>query len=254
MTSGWKRPDHFRPYGGDHPGRIDSFAHASEILGNEREVHVYLPAGYDGGERRFPLLVVNDGKDWLSDAHLANTLDHLIGRSVAPVVVAFVELPQAAARQEFGGDKSADYVRMLAEELVPLLDEKYRTVAEPGSRAIMGVGAGALMATWSAVARPDVFGMAAGCSYYLANPEAPALAEAIAGSSGAEKPRSWIAWNRYEIRRAEWNVDLGRDSRRVAEMLESQGFAVEAREALDSAGWGSWRVRAAEFLKEMFPK
>ena len=35
--------------------------------------------------------------------------------------------------------------------------------------------------------------------------------------------------------------------------LEAKGYTVVTREAKDSAGWGSWRVRAAEVLELMFP-
>jgi outer membrane protein assembly factor BamB/enterochelin esterase-like enzyme len=254
MTSGWERPGYLRPYEGDGHGRLESFTLASEILGNEREVDVYLPAGYDEVGQRYPLLLVNDGKDWLAKAHLANTLNHLIGRGVAPVIVAFVEMPQGAGRDEAGGEKSADHIRMLADELVPALDGKYRTLTEPGARGIVGVATGAVTAVHAAAARPDVFGKAGGFSFYLPNPEAPALMKVISESDAGDKARFWVVWNRYEIRRAEWNVDLGRDSRKVAEALESNGFSVASREVVDSAGWGSWRVRAGELLAEMFPQ
>lgn len=254
MTSGWKRPDYLRPYEGDRRGRLETFTHASEILGNEREVDVYLPAGYDEGGQRYPLLLVNDGKDWLAKAHLANTLNHMIGRSVAPVIVAFVEMPQGAAREEAGGEKSADHVRMLADELVPALDGKYRTMTEPGARGIIGVATGAMTAVHAAAERPDVFGKAGGFSFYLPNPEAPALMKVISESDAGDKARFWVVWNRYELHRAEWNVDLGRDSRKVAEALESNGLTVASREVLDGAGWGSWRVQAGELLAEMFPQ
>jgi len=254
MTSGWKRPDHLRPYEGDRPGRLETFTHASEILGNERAIDVYLPAGYDEGGQSYPLLVVSDGKDWLAKGHLPNTLNHLIGHGVAPVIVAFVEMPQGAGQDEGGGKKSADHVRMLADELVPALDEKYSTLTEAETRGIVGVATGALTAAYAAAERPDVFGKSGGFSFYLPNPEAPALMEAISKSDAEDRARFWVVWNRYELSRADWNVDLGRDSRKVAEALEANGFPVASREVLDSAGWGGWRVRAGEILREMFPQ
>jgi outer membrane protein assembly factor BamB/enterochelin esterase-like enzyme len=253
-TSGWKRPDHLRPYEGGHPGRLESFTLASEILGNEREIDVYLPAGYDEGGQSYPLLLVSDGKDWLAKGHLPNTLNHLIGHGVAPVIVAFVEMPHGAGQAEAGGEKSADHVRMLADELVPELDRKYRTRTGPEARGIVGIATGALTAAYAAAERPDVFGHSGGLSFYLPNPEAPALMEAISESDAEAKARFWVVWNRYELSRADWNVDLGRDSRKVAEALEANGYAVVGREVLDGAGWGSWRIRAGELLMEMFPQ
>ena len=254
VTVGWQEPDYLRPYDGNSTGRIESFTLASEILGNEREVDVYLPSGYDEGSERYPLLVVNNGKDWLANAHLANTLDHLVGSKIAPIIVACVEMPQPASRDEIGGEKSDDFVRMLGDELIPELDGKYRTLAEPGARALMGVTSNALMAIYAAVQRPDVFGMASGFSFYLAQPGGTLLFEAIEGGKGDDKSRFWVLWNKNEISRVEWDVDLARDSRRVAEALETHGYGVVSQEALDSAGWGSWRVRAAEALVMMFPR
>jgi len=254
VTSGWQEPDYLGPYEGDRPGRIDSFTLASEILGNEREVDVYLPPGYDQGSERYPLLVVNNGKDWLANAHLANTLDHLIGSKIAPVIVACVEMPRPASRDEIGGEKSDEFVRMLADELVPKLDGKYRTLDEPGARALMGVTSNALMAIYAVVQRPDVFGMAAGFSFYLPQPGGTLLFEAIEEGTGDDKSRIWVLWNKNEIHRAEWDVDLARDSRRVAEALAANGYGVVEQEAMDSTGWGGWRVRAAEALEMMFPR
>ena len=58
VTPGWEAPAHLQPPEGER-GRIDELAWKSEILGNERQVQVYLPPGYGGGAERYPLLIVN---------------------------------------------------------------------------------------------------------------------------------------------------------------------------------------------------
>ena len=252
ITSGWRSPGYLRAYQGEQPGKLDSFTMTSEILESERSVDVYLPWGYDDDER-YPLLVLEEGQNWLGKAHLVNTLNQMIGRKIAPVIVAFLRQPEGTERDELGGEKTAEHIRMLTEELLPRLEEKYRIRSEPAARAIAGIGSGALVATYAAVERPDLFGHAAGLSFYLANPEAAGLLDAIATAGDGDETAFWIAWNLYEIRREEWNVDLARDSRRVAQALDSGGFTVESREVVDSAGWGGWRVRAGEFLERFYP-
>ena len=253
ITSGWRSPGYIRAYQGEQPGKLDSFTMTSEILESERSVDVYLPWGYDDNDERYPLLLLEEGQNWLGKAHLVNTLNQMIGRRVAPVIAAFLQQPEGTERDELGGEKTAEHIRMLTEELLPLLDEKYRLRSEPAARAIAGIGSGALVATYAAVERPDLFGHAAGLSFYLATPEAAGLMDAIATAGDGDQAAFWIAWNLYEIRRKEWDVDLARDSRRVAEALESGGFTVESREVVDSAGWGGWRVRAGEFLERFYP-
>jgi len=253
ITSGWRSPGYLRAYQGDQPGTLDSFTFASEILENERSVDVYLPWGYDDGDQRYPLLVLEEGADWLDKGQLANTLNQMTGRTIRPLIVAFLRQPEETQRAELGGDKTAEHVRMVTEELVPQLDRKYRTRTEPGARTIAGIGSGALTATYAAVERPDLFGNAAGLSYYLASPEAAGMMDAIAAADAGAKARFWIKWNLYELRRAEWNVDLAADSRRTAAALEASGFEVEATEVVDSTGWGGWRIRAGELLMRFYP-
>ena len=80
-------------------------------------------------------------------ANMQNTLDHLVGNSVAPVIVAFVERPPQTRRSEFGGDKMGDHTRMLVEELVPFLETELPLLKEPRHRGIMGASFGAVAAS-----------------------------------------------------------------------------------------------------------
>ena len=63
-----------------------------------------------------------------------------------------------------------------------------------------------------------------------------------------------MSWNKNELRRQDWGVDLGRDTQQLAKALEDGGFKVVAKESDDSSGWGAWPIRAGEMLKALFPK
>ena len=67
------------------------------------------------------------------------------------------------------------------------------------------------------------------------------------------KARFLVFWNRYELYRADWNIDMAGDSRRVIEALEAGGYDAQGSEVLDGAGWGSWRVQVGKVLEEFFP-
>jgi enterochelin esterase family protein len=242
-----------RPYRGTNPGRLERFTHKSEVLGNERWVDVYLPPGYDESKNSYPLLVVNDGKAWLERAVLPNSLDNLIGSKVAPLIVAFVEMPRRASRDEFGGSKSADHVRMLADELLPYLDGRYRTLPRAESRAILGVSRGGLMAAYAALERPTVFGKCGGFSVYLVDPLGPEVLQRLETQDKGGKASFLVTWNRYDLRRAEWGLDVARDSERLTRALEAAGYAVAGGEVADGSGWGGWRVRGGEALERFFP-
>jgi len=167
-TPGWQEPAHLRPGAGPR-GRIEKLPWKSEILGDAREVRVYLPPGYDEREGRYPLLVVHLGNHALRWGKMNHTLDNLIGKSVAPLVVAFV--PRGYAVPELYS-AAAEYSRALAEELVPLLDENYRTLARPEARGVMGASSGARVSIYAAFRQPGVFGKVAVQSFFMDRMEA----------------------------------------------------------------------------------
>ena len=252
-TAGWNASAWMQPYTAENAGRVERFTLASKIMENERLVDVYLPAGYDGGDERFPLVVATDGQGWHDFGKLPNVLDHISGRSAKRMIVALVHQPERAGA-ELAGPKSDDYVRMLADELVPKLDATYRTEARADSRAMLGAGSGGTMAAYVAVSRPDVFGKVAAMSVYLGSESGSKLIAAAESFDAARsRPVFEIARNRVELRRADWNADIARDTDRLAETLEQHGFRVAAREAVDSSGWGAWPVRAGELLAALFP-
>ena len=252
LTGDYRVPAYLKAYRGDSPGSLDTFALESKILENEREVTVYLPAGYEGGDARYPLVIINEGDEWLAQGNLPNSLNNLIGGSVAPLIVAFVPgLPQAS-QQELTGEKTGDYVKMLAEELLPYLESHYRITADPDERAVMGYGGGAIVTARAALERTESFGKAAVLSAYIPGAAGEEVL-ALARESASGKAKYLVFWNRYELRRAEWNVDLAVDSRKLVEALEAGGHDVVGAEVLDSAGWGGWGVRAGEILVDFFP-
>jgi len=255
VTGNRVEPKHVRPYSGPRPGRVESLTIRSAALGGSRRVEVYLPAGYDDGDRSYPLLVLTDGDGWLRLAGLPDSLNHLIGNGVEPLIAAFVEKPALGAAVEFGGPRSADHVRMITDEVVPRLEKRYRLRNGRDSRAILGAGTGAMMSTYAAVLRPDVFGKAGACSVYLVDPLGKRLIGMLGGKDGSDfRSHFRVIWNRYEWKRAEWDLDIAEDSRRVVDALRAAGHDVVATEALDSAGWGAWRVQVAEMLRGFFPE
>ena len=249
---GWTAPEHLRPYGGSDPGRLESFELDSDILDDTRPVRVYLPAGYDRGDRVYPVLILTNGDPWIDLADLPNTLNHSSGESIEPLIAVFVSRPPASARDEFGGEKSEDYVRMLTEELVPRIDRRYRTRREPASRAIIGTGNAAMMAVYTALKRPDLFAEAGGFSLQLLDPLGSEILARIEDGHAPADVHFQIHWNRYELRREEWGLDLGGDSRRLVRAMRNAEYRIEGGEILDASGWFGWGAHIDRILEAFF--
>jgi hypothetical protein len=165
------------PWSADLAGRIDEQVITSELLKNnplgdphERPVLVYLPPGYDEEpSRRYPSVYVIQGytgfvTSWRNRSPyrqpFPETADAVFAREEAPpAIVVYVD-----AWTAYGGSQFVDspgtgrYHSYLCDEVVPWVDARYRTHAEPGRRAIMGKSSGGFGAMITPMLRPDLFG------------------------------------------------------------------------------------------------
>ena len=250
LLPGRKASTHFTEHATGHNGTIETLQFKSALLEDEREVRVYLPFAYESGETRYPLLVVH-GLDWLDKGLLGNTLDNLIGKSVAPVVVAVVA-PRQEWWREAGGTGTIEYAHMLATELVPYLQGKYRLKNKPTSRAVMGNEGFGLTSAYVSLKYPEVFGKVAVRSVLFGLGTDDSLMDLIRGKK-ATGVQIYLDWNRYERRSADSGTDLREDGVRLARALEENGYRYAGGEALDAHGWGSWRARTDRVLEAFFP-
>jgi predicted alpha/beta superfamily hydrolase len=149
------------------------------LLGGRR-VWVYLPPGYDDDDtERYPVLYMFDGQNVFDAAtafagewQVDETLEAgIVAGNVRPIIVVAVD--NGAERiaeytpwpdDEYGGGQADAHLQAFTDVLVPYIDQTYRTVAEPDSRAIAGSSLGGLMSLYGAYEHDDVFGMAAALS------------------------------------------------------------------------------------------
>ncbi len=245
----WPESSHLaEPAEGAPRGELDSFPFRSEVLGNTRQIQVWRPHGYGSdAEARYPLLIVNHGDNLLRGGLMRNTLDNLVGKSVAPVVVAFVPRVEGP---EYGGPKVDDYVRFLTEELVPHIDRHYLT--DTANRAIMGPGSAGLTAVYAALKHSDVFRRAAAQSLYPIEPAHGLLEEMIAKAEPA--PQSiHLVWSSHDYDLGDGRTAEGA-TKGLLELLRRAEIDVTEQVADYSPGWGGWRGQHDEVLEALFPK
>jgi S-formylglutathione hydrolase FrmB len=165
------------PWSGELAGRLEEHVIASELLRDnplgdpcDRPLWVYLPPGYDAeADRRYPVVYVIQGYTghvamWRNRAPFrqpfTETADAVFARGEAPpALVVYVD-----AWTSYGGSQFVDspgtgrYHSYLCEELVPWVDQHYRTLAGAAHRAIAGKSSGGFGAMITPMLRPDLFG------------------------------------------------------------------------------------------------
>ena len=93
QTDGYERPAWTLPDPEARTGTLVAHRSHSPALGREVDLDLYLPARFRP-TRRYPLLVVHDGRDYLDYSSMQAVLDNLIHRlEMAEIVVAFTNPP-----------------------------------------------------------------------------------------------------------------------------------------------------------------
>ena len=85
-TEGYAVPEWSREDPVARAGRLEPFSFNSRTLGGPRSGHIYMPARWRK-TRRYPLLVVHDGGDYLNYAGMRTVLDNLIHRLEIPSLI-----------------------------------------------------------------------------------------------------------------------------------------------------------------------
>ncbi len=127
----------------------------SAALGRRDEVRVYTPARFRS-TRRYPLLVVHDGLDYLRFSSLQTVLDNLIHRNeVAPMIVA---LTQSRDRlREYAADESHSQLPR-RRAAAATRGGPIRSRRAPRTAGLMGASFGAVAAFATARRHPERFG------------------------------------------------------------------------------------------------
>jgi len=187
----------------------------SPIIGESYLYRVYLPPDYQRSPtRRYPVLYMLHGNggnytEW-TDSFLPEQVDRLIvAGDIRPMIVVMPDDGESTywANWSEGGPRWADYV---AEDVVSAIDQRYRTHANSGNRAVGGMSMGGLGALNLAFQRPDVFGIVGGHSPSVRlNPD-PAL-WFLVGDNFWEHNPVWLARNRSGIESVQIWIDAGTD-------------------------------------------
>ncbi|MCH9007370.1 PQQ-binding-like beta-propeller repeat protein [candidate division KSB1 bacterium] len=248
----WVAPKHLEPYGNETPGRVDSLRFDSKITELNRKLDIYLPAGYDESDMKYPVAYIHGGALALNFGQQPNSLNNLIGESVAPLIAVFIHQKPNSRGEELTGDLKEKYAQMVAEEIVPLIDKKYRTVRSSEARASIGAGFSGFMAFYSTWKHPGVFGKVASQSTFLLT-EAENELKSLKPDAGNQPLEIYLDWGTYDIRSPLEGWDNGRENSRFSDYLTEKGFTVAGGEVHDGFGWGSWRNRTDKVFERFFP-
>jgi enterochelin esterase family protein len=217
-------------------GRVEQFEFSSKLLDNTRRVYVYLPVAYDDDRgRRFGSLYVHDGGEYLERTKMANVLDNLSAEGQIPGLVTVMVDPVNRMQEYWANDR---YLEFLCSELLPEIEQRYRTEPDRKARGIMGASLGGLISVYAALSRPDLFSLVAGQSSALMIQE--------------EKLASMVHPTRASFR---FYFDVGKYEprfipahERLIGLLKQKRWPTLYQELPGGHNWTSWRAHLKDLL------
>ena len=218
--------EHPRVFGTDREDAVEG----------QQELGVVEGAQIDGEGARQGLRIAGE---------LVDDAARSLGESVAPVVVAFVP------RVDFAdyGPNVKRFAEAVAEELIPMIEERVRTLPGGENRLMTGIASGGFASAYLALSRPETVGNVALQSFYFRE-EAEEELRGLIASGDRQSTRFWMEWSSFDLKGGD--LDCEADSRELAKLLAGEGYDVATHESTDGAGWGMWRASTDRILERFF--
>jgi len=248
----------------------------SRIFRNTRFLRIWLPPGYEDTENRnrhYPVLYLNDGQN-LFEARTAfggvewgvdETADRLIrDGAVPPLIVVGIDNTGKDRLREYMPHRSMHpmivrvqgrrYPDFLMKEVMPFVERTYRAATSPENTGLGGSSLGALIALYTVIVRPGVFGR-----LLLESPSLWASNRQLVKESRPVRiwpERIFLAVGTAEAGSAERNRTVVDDARELAAIIR-RAVLSEKRLRLvikDGAGHSelAWAERFPEALQFLF--
>jgi enterochelin esterase-like enzyme len=254
--------------------RIHEFP--SRVFRNTRYLRIWLPPGYDdagNAGRHFPVLYLNDGQNLFESStafagvewQVDETADRLIREGAVPPMI-FVGMDNTGKERirEYMPYRSMHprmlrvqgryYPDFLTKEVMPFVERNYRIATGPENTGLGGSSLGALIALYTAVARPGMIGR-----LLLESPSLWASGRQLVKESRSVRiwpERMFLAVGSSEAGSAERSRTVVDDVRELAAIMR-RAVLSESRLRLvvkDGAGHNeaAWAERFPEALRFLF--
>ena len=234
-------------------GTIEEIIVPRTPFGEPRRLTVYLPARFRVS-RRYRLLVVHDGGDYLRYSAFKSVLDNLIDRlEVAPLIVAMTH-PEDRLVEYADDPRHADFI---VNTVLPYMEERFPLYSAVSARCLMGASFGGVASLSTAWRYPGTFGRLLLQSGSFAftdigeNRRGPlfdrvvSFVNAFREAPGRPAEKVFVSCGTYE--------SLIYENRSMVPLLQTTGMDIRYEEARDGHNWENWRDRLRTALSWLFP-
>ncbi|MBR1389401.1 MAG: acetyl xylan esterase [Prevotella sp.] len=148
--------DYYRPQQGIAHGQVRSIYYFSREQQTWRHALVYTPAEYEKGKKKYPVLYLQHGMgegetSWMLQGKMQHIMDNAIAKGEAVPMLVVMESGDIKAPFNFAGGGSneqgrssygASFYPVLLNDLIPYIDQNFRTKSDRENRAMAGLSWG----------------------------------------------------------------------------------------------------------------
>ena len=209
----------------------------------ERDVYLYSPPA----KGPFPLLLVYDGPDYLHRARLTAIVENLIAAGrIRPIAMAFLQNGRSRRHLEYICSDAT--ISWLDREVLPLARKHLKLVnikENPGAHGVLGASAGGIMAMYTGMRMPEIFGKILSQSGVFSLEGRDLAVVDLVRYRHAHGLKIWMDIGILD--------DLLADNRMMYSLLREKNYDVTYREFSGGHNYTSWRDDVWRGLEQMFP-
>lgn len=264
---GGERADLYRVQSVPH-GTVSKQWFPSQVLGIDRRLTVYTPAGYETSGKRYPVFYLlhgmgGDENAWSELGRATQILDNLIAQGKAEPMI-LVMTNGNASQEAAPGESSSGYVPPTFNlpktmegsfethfpEVVKFIDKNYRTLRNKRNRAIAGLSMGGFHSLHISKQYPDMFGYVGLFSAAImpgkdaASPIYQDMEKKLAVQFAGKPSLYWIAIGKTDF--------LYKSNVEYRKLLDEKGYPYEYYESEGGHIWRNWRIYLSEFVPKLF--
>ncbi|MCX7046492.1 MAG: alpha/beta hydrolase-fold protein [Candidatus Sumerlaeota bacterium] len=239
-------------------GQVTIHWYHSTTLAADRRVYVYTPPGYGRRNAKFPVLYLLHGSGdtesgWTMIGRANQIMDNLLAQRKAKPAIIVMPLGHVPPPAQTTSDTAIERGRSLRlfeadllNDVIPLVEAKYRVIADSDHRAIAGLSMGGAQAASIGLNHPELFGYVGVWSAGLAREPDTAYKRLIDNAETSRKNLKllWIGCGQQDkgFARAE---DL-------TKWMTEHGVKNTWRPSEGAHEWPVWRMYLGEFLSLLF--
>ncbi len=235
-------------------GTVREHWYQSKALGVRRGLHVYTPPGYDKSRKDFPVLYLFHGSGdndatWTALGRAQVILDNLLAqKKVVPMIVVMTDghaaFSQPSTNAEARARNTKAFESDLLGDVMPFVEDNYRTINKRESRAIIGLSMGGGQSLSVGLNHLDAFAWVGAMS--ASTPDENSVSKALAESDATNKKLKlfWIAIGKDDF--------LLKRNQDFDQLLTSKGIKHTYTVTEGNHSWPVWRRYLADFAPLIF--